>query len=132
MKEKLPTIARYLLGVIFFVFGLNGFLNFIPTPPPESFPEGSRAFIGAMIATKYFFPLLKTTETACGALLLGGFAVPAVLVILAPITIQIFFFHSFMTPGLGNLVLPVIIIAAHVTAATKYWNLYKPLFVTRG
>jgi putative oxidoreductase len=28
------TIARYLLGLIFLTFGLNGFLHFIPTPPP--------------------------------------------------------------------------------------------------
>src|ERR1700686_497856 len=28
------AIARYLAGVIFLVFGLNGFLNFIPLPPP--------------------------------------------------------------------------------------------------
>ena len=27
------VIARYLAGVIFLVFGLNGFLNFIPLPP---------------------------------------------------------------------------------------------------
>jgi hypothetical protein len=26
-------ISRYLLGLIFFVFGLNGFLDFIPQPP---------------------------------------------------------------------------------------------------
>src|SRR5579871_5821953 len=28
------TIARYLAGAILLVFGLNGFLNFIPMPPP--------------------------------------------------------------------------------------------------
>ena len=28
------TIARYLAGMIFLVFGLNGFLNFILLPPP--------------------------------------------------------------------------------------------------
>ena len=28
------TIARYLLGLIFLTFGLNGFFHFIPQPPP--------------------------------------------------------------------------------------------------
>ena len=28
-------VARYLLGFIFLVFGLNGFLHFIPMPPPS-------------------------------------------------------------------------------------------------
>ena len=31
--RTLSTVARYLAGVIFLVFGLNGFLNFIPLPP---------------------------------------------------------------------------------------------------
>ena len=30
------TIARYLLALVFIVFGLNGFLHFIPQPPPSS------------------------------------------------------------------------------------------------
>lgn len=131
-ESQLPTIARYLLGLIFFVFGLNGFLNFIPTPPPETFPEASRAFIGAMMSTKYFFPLLKGTEVLCGLALLAGYGVPVALVILAPISIQIFCFHAFLTPGIGNLVMPVVILAAHITAATKYMHLYRPLFMTRG
>jgi AraC-like DNA-binding protein len=28
------VIARFLLGLIFLVFGLNGFIHFIPMPPP--------------------------------------------------------------------------------------------------
>ena len=34
--KKVSTIARYLLGLIFIVFGLNGFLNFIHQPPPAN------------------------------------------------------------------------------------------------
>ena len=36
-------VARYLAGVIFFVFGLNGFLNFIPLPPPGASRDSSWA-----------------------------------------------------------------------------------------
>ncbi len=35
------VIARYLAGVIFLVFGLNGFLNFIPLPPPGALLDSS-------------------------------------------------------------------------------------------
>ena len=35
------VIARYLAGVIFLVFGLNGFLNFIPLPPPGGIADSS-------------------------------------------------------------------------------------------
>ena len=34
-------IARLLLGLIFLIFGLNGFLHFIPMPPPT--PTWARA-----------------------------------------------------------------------------------------
>jgi hypothetical protein len=35
------TIARYLAGVIFLVFGLNGFLHFIPLPPQVASRDSS-------------------------------------------------------------------------------------------
>jgi putative oxidoreductase len=130
MKIKVTTGARLLLGLIFFVFGLNGFLNFIP-PPPEGLPEAATNFFGAIISTGYFIPLLKVTEITCGLLLLTGFAAPLALVILAPITIQIFFFHLFLTPGIQNLIVPVLIIALHLTAARAYWPLYRPLFAKK-
>ena len=40
------TIARYLLGLVFLIFGLNGFLHFIPTPPP---PGPGGMFMGGVI-----------------------------------------------------------------------------------
>lgn len=122
---KIQTIARYLLGLIFFVFGLNGFLQFLPQPP---LPESAMAFMGGLASTGYFFPVLKATEVIAGVLLLSGFAAPLALVILAPISIQIFLFHAILTPGLANLVLPLAIVALHVTAATAYWGIYRPLF----
>lgn len=124
--KTLPTIARILLGLIFFVFGLNGFLNFIP--PPPNMPEGAMTFFTAMMSTGYFFPLLKATETVCGLMLLTGIGAPLALVILAPISIQILFFHSYLTPGLENLIMPAAIIVLHLTAASRYWDRYKPLF----
>ena len=42
------TIARYLAGVIFLVFGLNGFLNFIPLPPPGGI---AGQFMGCLLYT---------------------------------------------------------------------------------
>src|ERR1700737_1922547 len=42
------AIARYLAGVIFLVFGLNGFLNFIPLPPPGGI---AGQFMGALYAS---------------------------------------------------------------------------------
>jgi putative oxidoreductase len=95
--RKLPLIARILMGLIFVIFGLNGFLNFIPTPP--EMPEKLTAFTTGMLATGYFFPFLKGMEVLCGLLLLSGRFVPLALVVLAPIITQIFLVHLFLAPS---------------------------------
>lgn len=126
MKQKLPIIARYLLGLLFTIFGAAGLLNLIP--PPPDLPEKLMAFMNGIMAAQYFFPLLKSTEIVCGILLLSGFAPALALVVLAPISINILFVHLFLTPGLENLIMPLAIIVLHAMAATKYWNIYRPLF----
>ena len=59
---RAPNVgARILLGLVFFVCGLNGFLNFIP-PPSTPMPEQAMAFIGALVATGYMLPLVAGTQ----------------------------------------------------------------------
>lgn len=89
-----PLIARLILGFIFFASGIAGLLNL--APPPPDLPENMKTFMAGMMATTYFLPFLKVTETICGALLMSGFFVPLALVILAPIVLNIFFVHLFM------------------------------------
>jgi len=94
------AVARYLLGTTFFVFGLNGFLNFIP-PPAEGIPAAAAAFGGALAQTGYMFPLIKGTEVIAGALLLANRWVSLALLLLAPIVVNIIAFHAFLAPGLA-------------------------------
>ncbi len=96
IAQKLPLAARIVLGLVFFVFGLNGFLHFIPQPPLTG-PAG--AFVGALVSSGYLFPLLKGTEVLAGALLLSGFFVPLALTLLAPVIVNIVAFHLFLAPG---------------------------------
>lgn len=96
---------RFILGAIFFIFGLNKFLGFMPTPPLE----GSAAtFMTGLAATGYFFPLLGSTELIAGALLMLGVYVRLALLFLAPVIVNIVLFHLFLAPEglpLGILVL---------------------------
>ena len=96
MKDKFNCLARLTLGLIFFVFGLNGFLGFIPLP---EHPEAANAFLAGLGGSSYFFPVMKVCEVACGALLLIGRFVPLALVILAPIVVQINLIHFFLDPA---------------------------------
>lgn len=95
MKTKIDMGARIILGLVFLIFGLNGFFNFIPMPPP---PENMMKFMMAMIDTGYFMKLLKGCEVICGILLLANIFVPLALLILAPICLNIFLLHAFMAP----------------------------------
>jgi len=70
--------------------------------------DEANAFMGALAATGYFFPVLKIFEILSGAMLLSGRFVPLALVFLAPIILQIFLFHAFLdTAGLA---LPILIV----------------------
>ena len=79
------TIARYLAGVIFLVFGLNGFLNFIPLPPPGGI---AGQFMGALYASHYLC-LIFALQVIGGVLLLANRYVPLALAILAPVIVNI-------------------------------------------
>lgn len=121
--NKVSTGARYLLGVLYFVFGINGFLQFIPLPPPSL--EGG-AFLGALFATGYMFPMIKVTEIVGGLLLLTGFAFPFALIILAPITLNIFVYHLMLDPS--GMLLPIVIAVLHLTLGYIHFNRFKSLF----
>jgi putative oxidoreductase len=90
------TIARYLLGFIFLVFGLNGFLHFIPQPPPP--PGAAGMFIGALFMSHYLVPIFLL-QLIPAILLLAGRFVPLGLTLLAPIIVNIFLFHALMQPS---------------------------------
>jgi putative oxidoreductase len=86
-------IARYLLGLVFLIFGLNGFLHFIPAPPPPPGPAGQ--FSGALLASHYFH-VVSALQVAGGLLLLVNRYVPLALVLLGPVIVNILCFHLLM------------------------------------
>ncbi len=129
MKAKLPLIARILLGFVFFAGGLTGLLNLVP--PPPDLPQALQDFNKGMMAAKYFFPLLKGTETICGLLLLSGFYVPLALVVLAPIVLNIFLVHAFLAPEGLPLAIVIGVLTVYLAFFTPYSNSIKPLFRKR-
>jgi putative oxidoreductase len=90
---KIATIiARVLLGLMFVVFGSNGFLHFLPMPPMTGHPA---EFIGSMYATGYL-TAIAALQVLGGALLLIGRFVPLGLTLLGPIVVNIDLYHIFM------------------------------------
>ena len=89
-------VARNLLGLMFVVFGLNGFLHFIPRPPPPTGTAGQ--FLGALGASHYMMPVFLL-QLIGGALLLSNRFVPLALVLLGPVIVNILMYHVLMDPA---------------------------------
>lgn len=106
---KMALGARLLLGLIYFVFGLNFFFQFIPLPPN---PEAASNLLGAFFASGYMFPFIKLTEIIGGLALLSGLFMPLALVVLAPITLNILALHLFLAPA--GLPMTFVIVVLHL------------------
>jgi putative oxidoreductase len=89
-------VARYLLGLMFTVFGLNGFLNFIHQPPPTN--PLALQFFGAIVAS-HFAAFLFAIQVLGGLLLLSGYFVPLALIALAAELYNILAFHLTLAPA---------------------------------
>jgi putative oxidoreductase len=122
MAAKVVIGVRILLGLVFFVLGLNGFFFFIKFPPMSGPPAD---FAGAMIATGYFFPFVHGTEAVAGALLLGGRFVPLALVVIAPVVLNVLAFHAFLAPH--ALAFPLIIAGLEIFLAWSYRSTFRPV-----
>jgi uncharacterized membrane protein YphA (DoxX/SURF4 family) len=128
LRRALPVIARSAMGLVFFVSGLNGFLNFIP-PPSAPMPENAAAFAMGLMKAGYFMPLLAGVQTLVGALLLAGRFVPLALTLIAPVVLNILLFHAALAPeGLG---LAIALTLIELYLAYTYRDAYRPLFQAR-
>src|SRR5271154_6343381 len=90
------VIARYLLGLIFIVFGLNGFLNFIHQPPPSN-PLALQFFIA--VSASHFAAFFFAVQLIGGLLLLSGFFVALALKVLDAAVYNILAFHLTLAPA---------------------------------
>src|SRR6516165_1711973 len=96
--KMVSIVARYLLGLMFTVFGLNGFLNFIHQPPPAN-PLALQFFVA--VSTSHFAAFFFAVQLFGGLLLLSGFFVPLALTLLAAELYNILAFHLTMSPGIA-------------------------------
>ena len=120
-------ISRYLLGLVFFVFGLNGFLHFIPVPPPKEPLAGQ--YLGALAASHYFV-VIYLLQLVPGLLLLANRFVPLALTLLGPGLANGVFFHAVMAPE--GLPLPLILSVLWLVVAFYHRAAFDGLFQARG
>ena len=113
--KKAVLVTRILLGLVFLVFGLNGILHFLPTPP---MPAGDAATFAAILTTHKYMSFVALCQIIGGLLLLVGRYVPLGLTILGPIIVNILLYHFLLEPkgiaiGLVVTVLELFLIYAY-------------------
>lgn len=124
MNSQFTKIVKIALGILLLIFGANKFLHFIPLPPMVG-PAGD--FMNSLGATGYVLPIVGLLEIFVGAMLLLKKWVPFVLILLAPISINIVLFHLFLDiPGVGAALLVAVLNGVLIY---KNWSSFKPLFL---
>ncbi len=89
-------IARILLGLLFVVFGLNGFLHFIPNPPMPA--SDLSTFSELLLRSHYILPVMAL-QVVGGLLLLIGRFIPLALTLLGPVIVNILITHIVFQPA---------------------------------
>ncbi|MEK9658042.1 MAG: DoxX family membrane protein [bacterium] len=122
MIQNIKLGARLLLGLIFFVFGLNGFISFFPVQ--EGLNPKALSLMTSM-QNSYLFTFIKSCEVFCGLLLLSGQFIPLALVCLAPIVINIFLFHLILQPN--EIIIASAILVLEISLIIFHFSAFKNL-----
>jgi len=123
--RTVSAIARYLMGVFFLVFGLNGFLHFIPLPPPSGV---AGQFMGPLFVSHYL-TLIFGLQVIAAVLLLANRYVPLALAVLAPVIVNILCFHALMAPS--GLPLAIVVAVLWVLIFVEVRSAFAGLFQSR-
>ncbi len=116
------TIVRVLLGLMFLVFGLNGFLNFMPAPkdlPPDLVTVSTGLMKGG------YMTVVSATEILVALLLLTNLFVPLALALLAPIVVGIITFHIAIAPA--TIVPGIVVSVMELYLAWAYRGAFRPM-----
>jgi putative oxidoreductase len=130
VMKTASVVARYLAGVIFLVMGLNGYLHFIPFPPP---PGIAGQFMDALYVSHYLW-VIFAFQVIAGALLLANRYVPLAVAVLAPVIVNILTFHATMAPSGLPLALFVAVLWAliFVDVRPAFSGLFQPRWQPEG
>jgi uncharacterized membrane protein YphA (DoxX/SURF4 family) len=128
LGRHLPAVARILMGLPLVVFGLNGFLNFIPQPHTP-LPEKATAFLTALMNTGYMMQLIGATELVTGVLLLANRFVPLALALFAPFILNAAAFHFVLEPS--GRIMAGAFVALELYLAWVYRAAFRPMLAAR-
>jgi uncharacterized membrane protein YphA (DoxX/SURF4 family) len=123
-----PHIARVLMGLVCMLFGLNGFLNFIPAPAPKDL-TADMVTVSMGLMKGGFMNVVSVVEILAAVLLLANRFVPLALTLLAPILVGILTFHIATSPGM---IVPGIVLSLiELYLAWSYRKAFCPMLAAK-
>jgi putative oxidoreductase len=119
------AICRVLLGFLYLVFGLDYFFHFIPYEPNHT--GRVAAFKAGLVGIGYFYPMIKSIQVVGGLSLLINRYAPFSAVVVFPISVNVFLYHTILVPS--GWWMGVLLIAPNLFLGFAYWTYYKGMFV---
>lgn len=122
-------ISRIILGALYLVFGLDYFLHFIPYQPPLH-TGAAGIFKAGLIASGYFYPMQKTLQVLGGLSLLANRYAVFSAVVLFPISLNVFLFHTILVPS--GWLMGVLLLVPNLLLGYGYRKYYKAMFIAKA
>ena len=122
--KKATIISRILLGFIYLVFGLDYFLHFIPYEPHHT--GRVAAFKAGLMGVGYFYPMIKSIQIVSGIALLINQYAPFFAVVLFPISVNVFLYHTILVPS--GWLMGVLLIVPNLFLGYAYRKYYRGMF----
>jgi putative oxidoreductase len=119
-------IARILLGLVFLVFGLNGFLHFIPMGP---MPTGLAGQFATVLMESHYVLFVSALQVIGGVLLLVNRYVPLGLTLLGPVIVNILLFHMLLNHT--GLAFAIVVAILWCIVAYRLRQYFASLFVQK-
>ena len=125
--KKVTIISRIVLGFIYLVFGLDYFFHFIPYEPHHT--GRVAAFKAGLMGVGYFYPMIKSIQIVGGiSLLINQFA-PFFAVVLFPISVNVFLYHTILVPS--GWLMGVLLLGPNLYLGYAYRKYYSGMFVRK-
>jgi len=123
MKDKLFVGIQVISGLMLVMFGLNGFLQFMPMGEMN---PAMGAYMGALFITGFIFPIVSFIQIIVGISFITNKFTPLMAIIITPVMINAFIAHLFLDPaGIGG---SLFIIISIVLVMIRYKGRYKEIF----
>ncbi len=114
--------VRTAMGLLFLFGSITYLFNLMPQPELQG---NVKVFMDGVMATGYLMTLIKVTELVCGIAFVTGRFVALASVVIAPVIINIFFFHTLVEPS--GMAIGVFLVLANSFVAYANWDKYQPL-----